>query len=313
MGEKLVSIIVPVYNNEDYLSKCLDSIINQTYKNIEIILVDDGSEDKSGTICDEYQNKDSRVKVYHCENRGASLAREFGLSVSSGDYVQFCDSDDWIDLEMTKKMLKSAETYDSDIVWCDIMMVEKNGYRVFKLDYDSSSTEMLKKLYRGRIAGWLPNKLIKKSILKDIKFPTDWMMEDVFISTQFLLKNEKNSYVNEPLYSYNQLNINAATKQSKGEEVVIKAAPNIENCYQFLINKDVLGLFEEDFSCMAMRLKIAILKTNGITDAKMIYPFAHKHLASYGLNPPISYLYWFGFNFGKIGELLLSLYLKRKS
>ena len=287
MSDKLVSIIIPVYNSQDYLQKCLDSVLCQTYKNIEVILVDDGSTDRSAAICDDFHQRDQRVKVFHRENMGASLARKFGLSVANGQFIQFVDSDDWIKPFMTEKLICSAEKNDSSIAWCDVEMVEKDKSYDFKIQYNSSSTEMLKSLYWGRI------------------------LEDVFLSTQLLLKGARNSYVPEALYSYNRLNENAVTSKAKGSEVLIKAMPNIENCYQFLKKKNVFNQFEADFSCLAMRLKIAILKTKGIAAAKSVYTFAHKHLKSYGLEPPVAYIYWIGFNCGKLGEVLLSLYLKK--
>ena len=94
-----ISVIIPVYNVEKYLKRCLDSVINQTYKNLEIILVDDGSTDNSGKICDEYAKNDKRIIVIHKENGGVSVARNIGLDICTGDYVNFIDSDDWIDLK----------------------------------------------------------------------------------------------------------------------------------------------------------------------------------------------------------------------
>lgn len=96
----MISVIVPMYNVELYLRKCLDSIVNQTYKNIEILIIDDGSTDNSGMICDEYAQKDDRIKVFHTENQGLSSARNLGLDEATGDWVGFVDSDDWIDDDM---------------------------------------------------------------------------------------------------------------------------------------------------------------------------------------------------------------------
>ncbi|MBO5631554.1 MAG: glycosyltransferase, partial [Aeriscardovia sp.] len=188
MSDKLVSIIIPVYNSQDYLQKCLDSVLCQTYKNIEVILVDDGSTDRSAAICDDFHQRDQRVKVFHRENMGASLARKFGLSVANGQFIQFVDSDDWIKPFMTEKLICSAEKNDSSIAWCDVEMVEKDKSYDFKIQYNSSSTEMLKSLYWGRISGWLVNKIIRADLLADLVFPSSWMMEDVFLSTQLLLK-----------------------------------------------------------------------------------------------------------------------------
>lgn len=311
MFDKLVSIIIPVYNNQEFLSKCLDSIIDQTYKNIEVVLVDDGSTDNSVCILDEYQNRDSRFRVYHRENQGPSLERYFGLSVIHGEYVQFFDSDDWMKPTMIEKLVQSAEANNSDIVWCDVELVERTGNHIFKLKYEDQRCNMLKHLYSGEIPGWLSNKLIRRSILSDIIFPKAWMMEDVFISSQLLLKQEKNSYVNEALYCYNRLNEHAATTQFSGDNVLLKAITNIDNCYKFLVEHNVFDQYKQHFAVLAMRLKLAIYKTQGFKEAKKVYPFAHTYVHAFGLPAPVCHFYWLGFNCGKFGELLFELYMSR--
>ena len=102
----MISVIVPIYNVEKYLIKCIESIINQTYKDLEIILVDDGSTDSSGKICDEFATKDNRIKVIHKKNGGLSSARNIGLDICKGNYISFIDSDDYIELDMYEKMIK---------------------------------------------------------------------------------------------------------------------------------------------------------------------------------------------------------------
>ena len=115
---ELISVIVPVYNVEKYIRECLDSIVNQTYKNLQIILVDDGSTDNSGKICDEFAKKDSRITVVHQENQGAGAAKNTGLELIEGEYFSIIDSDDYIDLSMYEKMVSLMKQYDSDIVQC---------------------------------------------------------------------------------------------------------------------------------------------------------------------------------------------------
>ena len=115
----MISVIVPVYKTEQYLERCVDSILNQTYENIEVILVDDGSPDKCSEICDRYANKDRRVKVIHKKNGGVSTARNEGLDIVTGDYVTFVDSDDYIECDMYEKMLSKAVEYECDVVMCD--------------------------------------------------------------------------------------------------------------------------------------------------------------------------------------------------
>lgn len=122
-----ISVIVPVFNNERYLKRCLDSIIGQSLSNIEIILIDDGSTDKSGKICDMYAVTDKRVKVIHQKNAGVSAARNTGISIAVGEYIGFVDSDDWIEKQMYEKMFFEAKRSNSDVVMCDATTVFEKG------------------------------------------------------------------------------------------------------------------------------------------------------------------------------------------
>ena len=132
MTGPLVSVIVPVYNVEKYLEQCVDSVLNQTYRNLEIILVDDGSQDSSREICDTYINVDSRVKVIHQENGGSSSARNAGLVCASGAYVFFLDSDDWLAYNAIEIMLLKALTNNAQMVICDIALIYESDYRKSK-------------------------------------------------------------------------------------------------------------------------------------------------------------------------------------
>lgn len=125
--EDLISVIVPVYKVEKYLHRCVDSIINQTYKNLEIILVDDGSPDNCPKICDEYAQKDQRIKVIHKKNAGISEARNAGLEIAQGEFVAFVDSDDYIDSTMYEKMLLLAQKEKNDLVLCGFKKVSEDG------------------------------------------------------------------------------------------------------------------------------------------------------------------------------------------
>ena len=123
MDEKLVSVIIPAYNIEDYIGRCLDSIISQTYKNLEIIVVDDGSKDHTGEILDNYAKKDRRIKVIHKENGGVSSARNKGIEVAEGDYIGFIDGDDLIEPGMYKTLVDLLEEENADIAHCGYQMV----------------------------------------------------------------------------------------------------------------------------------------------------------------------------------------------
>ena len=115
----MISVIIPVYNVEPYLRKCLDSVVNQTYRNLEILVIDDGSTDGSGAICDEYAS-DRRMRIFHTENRGLSCARNLGLDEAKGEWIGFVDSDDWIEPDMYEALLKKAEETGADIVECGV-------------------------------------------------------------------------------------------------------------------------------------------------------------------------------------------------
>ena len=115
-----ISVIVPVYKVEKYLDRCVESIVNQTYKNLEIILVDDGSPDNCPVMCDEWAEKDERIRVIHKENGGLADARNAGMNIATGDYIGFVDSDDWIEPNMYEVLLKNALKYDADISRCGL-------------------------------------------------------------------------------------------------------------------------------------------------------------------------------------------------
>ena len=115
VDEGKISVVVPVYNVEEYLDQCVESLVGQTYKNLEVILVDDGSPDNCPAMCDEWAERDNRIKVIHKENGGVSSARNAALDIASGDYIGFVDSDDWIEPDMYEILIKNAKKYDADI------------------------------------------------------------------------------------------------------------------------------------------------------------------------------------------------------
>ena len=172
--EALVSIIVPVYNVEKYLNKCIDSILNQTYRNIEVILVDDGSPDNCGNICDEYAIKDRRVKVFHIENGGVSNARNTGIENSTGEYIGFVDADDILFPQMYEKLLNEAVKEDADIVQCNYCYLFEDGstkpmrrkIKTRKIEEEQTVTTF----FDEDIYPLVATKLFKSSLLNNIRF-----------------------------------------------------------------------------------------------------------------------------------------------
>lgn len=221
MKNKLVSVIVPVYNVEEYLPKCIESILNQTHKNLELILVDDGSPDKCPEICDEYAKKDKRVKVIHKKNAGVSAARNDGIDSATGDFIAFVDSDDWIEPEMYEKLLQKQQEDDYDVVFCGFnMVIDGVTYSVYedsKAQFTSSKDityllrhENLKLIDKQKyvtsnnINCFTVRFLYKKEIFDKIHFNEKLnYMEDVKILTEiFLNENLKVSYIDDSMYNY---------------------------------------------------------------------------------------------------------------
>ena len=205
--DKMVSIIVPVYNVEKYLEQCINSIINQTYKNIEIILIDDGSTDNSGIICDEYAKKDNRIKVIHKDNEGISATRNRGIDESSGKYISFVDSDDYIEKNMIEILYKDIEKENADIAVCNYIIVKdknnikkdkNNSYNVIIL----SQNDALRMCFCNEFEFYLWNKIFKKTLFNEIKFPKGKNSEERYTLPKLIDNSKKIIYDNRKLYYY---------------------------------------------------------------------------------------------------------------
>lgn len=181
----MISVIIPIYNVEKYLPKCVDSVINQTYKDIEIILVDDGSPDRCPEICDEYTKIDDRIKVIHKLNGGLSDARNAGLDIATGEYIGFIDSDDYIDEHMYEDMLSAIENADADLCICGFDRVDEDGKNKSSTHFENamlSEEQAYEMLVQGNvyfIVAW--NKLYKRSVVNNLKFKKGKIHEDEFI------------------------------------------------------------------------------------------------------------------------------------
>lgn len=204
-----ISIIVPIYNVENYLDKCIKSIINQSFKNLEIILVDDGSPDNCPAICDEWAKKDNRIKVIHKENGGLSDARNAGLAVATGEYIAFVDSDDYIEADIYKKLLSVALNNKCDIVSCKLRMVYENDKNfVTKDDSEDiiiySTEDAMSALIDDKIRQVVWNKLYKADIIKNIPFEVGKYHEDVFWSYKAIGAAKKVVSIDYVGYNYLQ-------------------------------------------------------------------------------------------------------------
>lgn len=212
-----ISIIVPIYNVEIYLEKCINSILNQTLSDFELIMVNDGSTDRSGEICDKYGMIDSRIKIIHKKNGGLSSARNAGLDVARGEYIGFVDSDDYIDKQMYEKMIEKSIKSNSDIVICD-MKYNLNGKDISQTQFKDfgimNRNEALIKYFNHRyFKSHAQNKIYKKELFNNIRFPEGKLFEDVAVFYKLLYKSRRISFINEKLYIYNQGNSNSITKK----------------------------------------------------------------------------------------------------
>ncbi len=204
----MISVIIPVYNTEKYLPQCLDSVLNQTYRDLEILIIDDGSTDHSSQICDRYSEKDNRIKVWHRENRGVSASRNFGLLNSCGEWVSFIDSDDWLDENMYHTMVTLAEKYKSDTVCCGHYNCDGNqltpartwqafAEEEFVCGKDSIFTKIL---YN---TSFLWDKLLDGGKARKVQFQENIRYgEDLLFLTNYFLDAENAAGIKKPLYFY---------------------------------------------------------------------------------------------------------------
>lgn len=208
-----ISVIVPIYKVEKYLRKCINSILNQTYPNLEIILVNDGSPDGCGEICDSYALQDDRVKVIHKKNGGLSDARNKGLLIATGEYISFIDSDDYIDEVFYEVLLNLILTNDADIAQCDFMKIYESDSSINKVSICKDEEililknyESLEKLYdeNHEITVVVWNKLYRRAVLQEIYFPFGKIHEDDFTTYKVLYNANKIVLTSKKMYYYLQ-------------------------------------------------------------------------------------------------------------
>lgn len=205
----MISIIVPVYNVQQYIDRCISSLVGQTYIDIEIILVDDGSTDQSGRICDEYAAKDDRIKVFHVDNGGQSRARNIGISQSSGEYIGFIDSDDWAEPTMYERLLNTALENMADIVESNFEGRHSKAPEEEDLSNMSiiimTGHEAIERQLNYRINSQYPGtalwpKLFSRTIIEGISLPNGKIHEEYAFLTEAFLRCNKYVYLNEILY-----------------------------------------------------------------------------------------------------------------
>lgn len=257
----MISVIVPVYNTERLLRQCVESILNQTYSDLEILLVDDGSTDASGEICDEYAAKDNRVKVFHIENRGVASARNVGLKEATGEYVGFVDSDDWAEPDMYEVLLAEIERAKADIgacgMWYSFATKEEPAKNVCNQIFYGN--EIPAALILNKLKVFVSNKLFKRSVWESVSFPEGHFYEDVFVLHRVLLKAQTLVSTSKVLYHYRQRSGSIVTVRSMNNLAdywaayydryeILSQIPEIRN------NSAVLNKLEEQMANAAARI-----------------------------------------------------------
>lgn len=214
--EKKISIIVPVYNNEKYLERCILSLINQTYRNLEIILINDGSTDNSKIICEKYLKRDKRIVLINQKNSGVSAARNKGIEVATGEWIGFVDSDDWVKTDMYESLYRAAIDNNADISICGYIRTKKvcevneDNNNIIVLDDKLALVYLIEDKEKYATAVW--NKLYKKNILENIIFNMNIKYgEDLLFNFNILINNKKNVVFNKDIKYYYFSNIDSAT------------------------------------------------------------------------------------------------------
>lgn len=247
----LISVIVPIYKVEMYLDKCIESLINQTYKNLEIILVDDGSPDRCPEICESWARKDERIKVIHKKNGGLSDARNAGLAVAKGEYISFIDSDDWIDLQFYE-IMKNLIDSGADIAVCSVVLTddEESDLGIQKSDDCELDTVLsMKHLVNEDILRqtvW--NKLYRKKVIEEIPFLVGKCNEDDFWTYQVISKANKVKCCSRGLYFYRQrinsiMNVTYSRKRLDEIEARKRRYMYIVENFPELINEEKKSFF----------------------------------------------------------------------
>ena len=258
----LVSVIVPVYNVEQYLDKCIDSIVHQSYKKLEIILIDDGSKDSSGQLCDKWKQMDNRIKVIHKQNEGLGFARNSGLEIATGKYIMFVDSDDYIDENMVEKLYVKLQTTKSDTIFCGLNRVYPDGRSVeVPAVYNDQSFEgkdIINNVLLEMIGSKPQDKedanlfmsvwhaLYSKEVIDkwNICFPSERiiMCEDIMFHIQYLRYANKVTYISESLYYYrvNQKSLSQTYDSTRFDRQKVLSRAIISELDKFVDSKEYL-------------------------------------------------------------------------
>lgn len=267
-----ISVIVAVYKAEDYLRRCVDSLLCQTFPNFEVLLIDDGSPDRSGEICDEYAAKDSRVRVFHKENEGVSATRQFGIDHALGEYTIHADPDDWVESTMLERLYQMALKSNADLVMCDYF--EVSGTKVKYIQQKPASLfhdDVLRDLFRT-LHGSCGNKLVRLSCYAEygVRFPENInYCEDLYTWLVLLQNPIKIVYLNSAFYYYDRsMNVNSITAQYR--KTAYKREKSFFDKLVLLLDKE---LYSRELIVMKSRLAFAAIVCKDLSQQEYIKQF----------------------------------------
>ena len=256
----LISIIIPAYNIENYIERCLETVQNQTYRNLQIILVDDGSTDRTGEIIDAISERDSRVLAVHNKNQGVSSARNSGLDIAEGEYIGFVDGDDIIEPDMYQKMLEEAITYKADIVHCGYKMVFPNRVDA----YYGTGEKRIQNTHKGivdllegkPVEPGIWNKLYYRDIVSDLRFEPDIRINEDLLFNYYAFKRSKISvFLDEPYYHY-MIRKNSASTSEWNQHKLLDPIIVLEKMYQEENDAELLSFIRNRYVYQLIKLMI---------------------------------------------------------
>ncbi len=281
--KNLISVIIPVYNVEAFLNRCLQSVINQSYNFIEVILVDDGSTDGSGDVCDEYSKLDDRVKVIHTENRGLSAARNRGILESKGEWICFLDSDDWYEKNFCSKLIDFANKNECDIVCCGHYTAYDEKNKLVGKHYSDSLLDNIDAQWaiaRYELMDYAWDKLYKKNLWKDVIFPEGFYVEDMGTTYKIFAKARRVGTVEDVLYNYfqNDNSISRTRSIKLNEDAFLMYKCRYE--YYRKLYPEISATQEVELIRLAIHCITPIFKKDNYarTEAKKVIVLKRKHL-----------------------------------
>ena len=297
-NETFISVIVAVYNVEKYIRRCLDSILAQTFRDFELIIVDDGSPDGCHAICDEYASKDERITVVHKENGGLPAARKTGFDNSIGKYLLFIDGDDWIENTMLEIMLGEAKRQNSDVVICDVYKDYGKVKKAATIHFPQEKKDIMETFIRHPgFMNYFWNKLIKRDIFikNKIDFPQNiTLCEDLYVIFKIVYYAKVISHVSVPLYHYMQTNPSAMTKNITEKSYSSKMAV-LESLIAFCVGKEKDFDTEKIINFYKIYNRLPLIIYKNLRDAERwsnTYPESNKYIWKVPLRFDYKLLSW---------------------